>query len=580
MKKCWSGLRAYRKECVLGPLFKLLEALLELMVPLVMASIIDTGIADRNTGYIGRMCALLVGLGAVGLAFSITAQFFAAKAATGFSTRLRHDVFSHMTKLSFSQLDQTGSSTIITRLTGDINQVQSGTNIFLRLFLRSPFIVFGAMVMAFTIDWKAALVFAVIIPVLLAVVFAIILATLPLYRRVQQRLDGVLGATRENLAGARVVRAFGKEADEIADFDAKNAALLKIQLFSSRISVLLNPLTYLLINGAVLVLIQVGALRVNAGVLTQGQVVALVNYMGQILVELIKLANTTVSVTKSVACLRRIQNVLDIPAETERAQLPAAPVAGAPAVVFDHVSLQYAGAGAESLSDISFTVQPGQTIGVIGSTGSGKTSLVHLIPRFYEATAGTVTVHGVDVRDYPKAQLRGEIGIVLQKAVLFKGTIRENLRWGKPDATDEEMWEALRIAQAADFVAAREGQLDSPVEQEGRNLSGGQRQRLTIARAVIRKPSILILDDSASALDYATDAKLRQAIRAMSDRTTVFIVSQRAASMLYADQILVLDDGRLMGRGTSNELLQSCEVYREIYESQFGTTAKEGGDAQ
>lgn len=579
MKKCWYALRNYRKECVLGPLFKLMEALLELLVPLVMAAIIDTGIAYRDRGYIGRMCGLLVLLGAAGLAFSLTAQFFAARAAVGFSTELRHSVFSHITKLSFTQLDDAGASTMITRLTGDINQVQSGLNIFLRLFLRSPFIVFGSMMMAFTIDWKPALIFVVIIPILFAVVFAIILSTLPLYRQVQTRLDRVLGATRENLSGARVIRAFGNEASEIEQFDLRNEALTKMQLFSSRISALLNPVTYLLINLAVLVLIWSGALRVNIGILTQGQVVALVSYMSQVLVELIKLANTTVTVTKSLACLRRVQSVLDLPVEVDPTE-PVAERPDAPAVEFDHVSLTYHGAGAESLSDLSFTARPGETIGVIGSTGSGKSSLVHLIPRFYFATSGTVRIDGIDVRDYPRRQLRNKIGIVLQKAVLFKGTIRENLRWGKPDATEAEMQEALQIAQAADFVAERPEGLDAPIEQEGRNLSGGQRQRLTIARAVIRKPSILILDDSASALDYATDAKLRKSIREMDNHPTVFIVSQRAASMLYADQILVLDDGRLVGHGTHTELLKNCPVYREIYDSQFASDDPKGGDVQ
>lgn len=564
----------------MGPLFKLLEALLELLVPLVVAAIIDTGIAQRDTVYIGWMCGLLVLLGAVGLAFSVTAQFFAARAAVGFSSGLRHRVFAHIMRLSFTRQDDSGTSTLITRLTGDINQVQTGLNIFLRLFLRSPFIVFGAMIMAFTIDWKPAMIFVVIIPILFVVVFAIILSTMPLYRQVQTRLDHVLGATRENLSGTRVVRAFAMEEDEIEQFYTKNSALRKIQLFSSRISSLLNPLTYLLINGAVLVLIWSGAVQVDTGILTQGQVIALINYMSQILVELIKLANTTVTVTKSVACLRRVQGVLDLPID-ESAVNEVTEHADAPAVEFDHVSLTYHGAGDESLTDISFSVPRGQTVGVIGSTGSGKTSLVHLIPHFYNATSGTVRVNGVEVQNYPDTQLRSKIGIVLQKAVLFKGTIRENLRWGKPDATDEEMMEALSVAQAMDFVKERPEGLDSPVEQGGRNLSGGQRQRLTIARAVIRKPEILILDDSASALDYATDARLRRAIRNMGGNTTVFIVSQRASSMLYADQILVLEDGHLVGCGTHTELLTDCPVYREIYDSQFaGEEPKKGGDLQ
>jgi ABC-type multidrug transport system fused ATPase/permease subunit len=569
MTNCWSALRKYRKECVLGPLFKLFEALLELLVPLVVAAIIDTGIRTKDFGYIAGMCGILILLGAVGLAFSLTAQYFSARAAVGFSSDLRRAAFAHIMRLSFTRQDTTGASTLITRLTGDINQVQSGLNIFLRLFLRSPFIVFGAMIMAFTIDWKSALVFVVIIPILFAVVFSIILSTAPLYKKVQGKLDGVTGTTRENLAGARVVRAFAMEEREIALFDERNVALQKMQVFTSRISALLNPITYALINIATLVLIWSGAVQVNIGLLEQGQVIALVSYMSQILVELIKLANTTVTVTKAVACLKRVQGVMDLPAE-EDAAVPVQEIAGAPAVEFRNVSLMYSGAGDDSLTNISFTARRGETIGVIGSTGSGKSSLVNMIPNFYEATGGTVLVDGVNVKEYPNSQLRAKIGMVPQKAVLFSGTIRSNLLWGKSDATEDEMYDALTAAQALDFVNETARKLDHPVEQNGRNLSGGQRQRLTIARALIRKPEILILDDSSSALDYATDARLRKAIRAMSGDTTLFIVSQRTASLMHADRILVLEDGELAGQGTHTELLENCPVYREIYESQFG----------
>ena len=569
MKNCWSALRNYRKECVLGPLFKLFEALLELLVPLVVAAIIDTGIRIKDFGYIAGMCGILILLGAVGLAFSLTAQYFSARAAVGFSSVLRREAFAHIMRLSFTRQDTTGASTLITRLTGDINQVQSGLNIFLRLFLRSPFIVFGAMIMAFTIDWKSAMVFVVIIPILFAVVFSIILSTAPLYKKVQGKLDGVTGTTRENLAGARVVRAFAMEDREIALFDERNIALQKMQVFTSRISALLNPITYALINIATLVLIWSGAVQVNIGLLEQGQVIALVSYMSQILVELIKLANTTVTVTKAVACLKRVQGVMDLPVE-EDAAAPVQEIIGAPAVEFRNVSLRYSGAGDDSLTNISFTARRGETIGVIGSTGSGKSSLVNLIPHFYEATGGSVRVDGVDVKEYPRAQLRAKIGMVPQKAVLFSGTIRSNLLWGKADATEDEMYDALTAAQALDFVNDTPRKLDNLVEQNGRNLSGGQRQRLTIARALIRKPEILILDDSSSALDYATDARLRKAIRAMSGDTTLFIVSQRTASLMHADRILVLEDGELAGQGTHAELLDSCPVYREIYESQFG----------
>jgi len=568
-------MREYTRECVLGPLFKLLEASFELMVPLVMAAVIDTGIKNGDRRYIIQMCLILVALGVVGLVCSITAQYFAAKASVGFAAKLRHALFAHIQELSFTEMDTEGTSTLITRMTSDINQVQNGTNLTLRLLLRSPFVVFGAMAMAFTIDWKAALVFAAVIPLLSLVVFGVMLWTMPRYKQVQSGLDNVLGVTRENLTGVRVIRAFGREEAETARFEETNNALTRLQVFVGRVSALMNPVTYILINLGAVALIWVGGLRVDEGAITQGQVVALINYMAQILVELIKLANLIINITKSLACANRVEGVLEIKSSL------ISPEAGgegekAGAVSFENVTLTYKGAGAESLTNISFSAKPGQTIGVIGGTGSGKSSLVNLIPRFYDATSGRVAVGGRDVKEWPLEKLRAAVGVVPQKAVLFSGTIRENLLWGRENATDEELWQALETAQAREFVEKKPKGLDEPVAQGGKNFSGGQRQRLTIARALVRKPSILILDDSASALDLATDLKLRTAIREMPGSPTVFIVSQRASSIRRADQIIVLDDGEAVGVGTHDELLESCEVYREIYESQF---KKEGEPA-
>jgi len=546
-----------------------------------MAAIIDHGVADGDKPYIMKMCLVLVLLAVIGLTCSITAQYFAAKAAVGFSTGLRHALFEHIQKLSFSEMDTVGTSTLITRMTSDINQTQNGVNLVLRLFLRSPFIVFGAMIMAFTIDVKAALVFVVTIPLLSVVVFGIMLVSIPLYKKVQSALDKVLGITRENLTGSRVIRAFNKEDDEITDFNNSNDALTKIQLYVGKISALMNPLTYVIINGAVVVLVWTGAIRVNSGYITQGEVVALVNYMSQILVELIKLANLIININKSIACGNRIQAIFELqPSITDNAMTPVAEKKAehsgeVPEVVFSHVGLTYAGAGEESLTDIDFTVKKGETIGIIGGTGSGKSSVVNLIPRFYDATKGSVQIEGKDVREYSLEELRGKIGMVLQKAVLFKGTIRENMLWGNENATDDAIMQALEVAQAKEFVDKKEGGLDFEIEQGGKNLSGGQRQRMTIARAVVKKPDILILDDSASALDFATDAKLRMAIRDMENKATVFIVSQRAASIMYADKIIVLDDGQIVGMGTHEELLKQCEVYQEIYYSQFKKTEDE-----
>lgn len=598
MKKLLVYLRDYKKECVLGPLFKLLEASFELIVPLVMAAIIDTGVAAGDRTYIMKMCMVLVLLAVVGLICSITAQYFAAKAAVGCATGLRHALFAHIESLSFTEMDTVGSATLITRMTSDVNQVQNGVNLVLRLFLRSPFIVFGAMIMAFTINVKAALVFVVTIPLLSVVVFGVMLVSIPLYKKVQAALDKVLGITRENLTGSRVIRAFNKQENEMASFQEKNDALTKIQLYVGKISALMNPLTYIIINGAIVVLIWTGALQVNNGVITQGEVVALVNYMSQILVELVKLANLIININKSVACGNRIQAIFEMEPSIKREATwhesdsknrqdenggslkqrgsDEADAVKVPAVEFAHVGLEYAGAGEEALSDIHFTAERGETIGIIGGTGSGKTSVVNLIPRFYEATSGAVKIDGKDVREYTLEALREKVGVVPQKAVLFKGTIRENLKWGNPSATEEEMEEALAIAQAKEFVDEKEGGLDYHIEQGGRNLSGGQRQRLTIARAIVKKPEILILDDSASALDFATDAKLRSAIAGMSGQMTVFIVSQRAASMLNADKIVVLDDGQMVGLGTHEQLLADCEVYQEIYDSQFKKTS--GGE--
>lgn len=577
MKSLLVYLKNYKKETILAPLFKMLEASFELLVPLVMAAVIDTGIAYGDKRYIIRMCLILVALGVIGLVCSITAQFYAAKAATGFSTELRHALFQHIQSFTFTEMDRIGTSTLITRMTSDVNQVQSGVNLVLRLFLRSPFIVFGAMIMAFMVDAKAALVFVVTIPLLSVIVFGVMLITMPLYKKVQAHLDQVLLVTRENLTGARVIRAFNKEEDEKTHFEESNQLLTNAQKFVGRISGLMNPLTYIIVNGAIMVLIYVGAVRVEIGILTQGEVVALINYMSQILVELVKLANLIITVTKAIACGNRIQSVFEEKPGMQDGSLGWEDRKHVPMVEFEHVSLTYKGAGAESLSDISFRAEKGQTIGIIGGTGSGKSSLVNLIPRFYEATRGKIRINGRDIRDYRMDVLREHIGIVLQKAVLFKGTIAENLRWGKEDATVEELEEALSISQAKEFVDTKSGRLDFMIEQGGRNLSGGQKQRLTIARALVKNPDILILDDSASALDFATDAKLRKAIRQMQESPTVFIVSQRAASIQYADQIIVLDDGEMAGIGTHAELIETCSAYQEIYYSQFPKEAAENG---
>lgn len=602
MKALLIYLRNYKKETVLAPLFKLLEASFELLVPLVMAAVIDNGIANGDKPYVVRMCLVMVALGVIGLVCSITAQYFSAKAATGFATELRKSLFSHIQHLSFSKMDTIGTSTLITRMTSDVNQVQSGVNLVLRLFLRSPFIVVGAMVMAFTVDVKGALVFVVMVPLLSVVVFGIMLITMPLYKKVQADLDRVLLITRENLMGARVIRAFNKEMDEERSFKKSNQELTDAQKYVGKLSGLMNPLTYIIVNGALIVLIYVGALRVDAGIITQGEVVALINYMSQILVELVKLANLIITVTKAIACGNRIQSVFEETAGISEGTSAGADISGAgaasaemagnatagegmdgegiggedeePFVEFDHVSMRYEGAGADSLSDITFQVQKGQTVGIIGGTGSGKSSVVSLIPRFYDVSAGQVRIGGKDVKEYMLSELRGNIGVVPQRAVLFKGTVAENLRWGREDATEEELWEAAATAQAKEFLESKNEGLSLKVSQDGKNLSGGQRQRLTIARALVRRPEILILDDSASALDFATDAKLRAAIRRMKEKPTVFIVSQRASSIMYADKILVLDDGEMAGLGTHEELLKDCPVYQEIYYSQFPKDAK------
>lgn len=569
MKKLLVFLKDYKKESILGPLFKLLEASFELLVPLVMAAIIDVGIAGGDKGYVMKMCGVLVLLALIGLVCSLTAQFFAAKAAVGFAAKLRHALFSHIQGFSFSELDEVGSATLITRMTSDVNQVQSGVNLVLRLFLRSPFIVFGAMIMAFTIDVKAAMIFVVTIPALAVVVFGIMLISIPLFKKVQAGLDEVLRITRENLTGVRVIRAFHKEEEEEEHFREKNTFLTGLQLHVGKISALMNPLTYVLINLGLVALIWMGSLRVHTGAITQGEVVALVNYMSQILVELVKLANLIITVTKAVACGNRIESVLEMNSTMEDGTEERGKDAAEYLVDFENVSMRYQGGGAEAVSGITLRVKPGETIGIIGGTGAGKSTVVNLIPRFYDISGGSLRVNGRDVREYELKSLRDMIGIVPQKAVLFSGTIRENMQWGKSEATDEEIYEALEIAQAKDFVEEKDGKLDARIDQGGKNLSGGQRQRLTIARALIKKPKILILDDSASALDYATDANLRRAIRNMKDSPTVFLVSQRAASILHADQILVLDDGEAVGLGTHEELLQKCEVYQEIYYSQF-----------
>lgn len=593
MKKILPYFKPYKAESLLGPLFKLLEATFELVVPFIVALIIDKGLGARVDGgypyadksYIAIMCAVLGGFGLVGLVCAVTAQYFAAKAATGVSTQLRKALFAKLQSLSYSDMDTLGTSAMLTRMTNDVNQLQSGINMVLRLFLRSPFIVFGAMVMAFTIDVKAALVFVVTIPLLSIIVFGIMLISIPLYKKVQSALDKVLGITRENLTGSRVIRAFNKEDDEKVHFNENNDLLTRAQIYVGKISALMNPLTYVIINGAIVVLVWTGAVRVDNGYITQGEVVALINYMSQILVELVKLANLIININKSIACGNRIQSIFEMqPSITDgsgqkvdkvRTDTADRSEEAEYAVEFSHVGLTYAGAGDESLTDIDFKVKKGETIGIIGGTGSGKSSVVNLIPRFYDVTSGFIKVDGKDVKDYPLEELRGKIGTVLQKAVLFHGTIRENLKWGNPDATEEDLNRAITVAQAKEFVDNKEGRLDFEIEQGGKNLSGGQRQRLTIARAVVKKPEILILDDSASALDFATDAALRKAIREMEGETTVFIVSQRAASIQHADRIVVLDDGKIVGLGTSEELLESCEVYQEIYNSQF--KKQEGG---
>ena len=568
-------MRGYGKECVLGPLFKLLEATFELFIPLVVAAIVDTGIGNGDQRYIVKMVLVMIALGFIGLASAVTAQFFAARAAVGFSARLRHAVLKHILTLSHSQIDTLGTSTMITRMTSDINQVQNGVNLTLRLLLRSPFVVFGAMVMAFTIDVQAALVFVGVIPVLCVIVFGIMLITMPMYKRVQNALDAVTSATRQNLSGVRVLRAFCMEQQETAAFEERTQTLTQRQFSSARISALMNPVTFVVINLAVVILVQVGAIKVQSGILTQGLVIALYNYMSQILVELIKMANLIISMTKAAACANRVADLLDLRSDMENGTVAADHLRGS--VEFKNVTAKYAGAGDASLEGISFRAEPGQTIGVIGGTGSGKSTLVNLISRLYDVHEGEVLLDDVNVKQYDTVSLRRSIGIVPQKAVLFKGTIRENLRWGKSDATDAELWDALDIAQAREVVKGKDGELDAPVEQGGVNFSGGQRQRLTIARALVRKPSILILDDSASALDYATDANLRMAIRNMENPPTTFIVSQRAASVRYADEILVLDDGRLVGKGTHDELLNNCPVYQEIYYSQFSREVTDNG---
>lgn len=564
MKKLLVYLKDYIKESILGPLFKLLEALFELFVPLVIAAIIDTGIENGDTGYIIKMCLVLVLLGFVGLAFSITAQYFAAKASVGFVSKIRHVLFGHIQSLSYSELDQIGTSTLITRMTSDMNQVQNGMNLALRLLLRSPFVVFGAMIMAFTIDVPSAMIFVYVTIVLLIVVFGIMLGSIPLYKKVQQKLDAVMTVTRENLTGVRVIRAFCKEDEETDDFINKNNELTASQKFVGKISALMNPVTYVIINLAIIRLIHTGAVRVEAGILTQGAVVALYNYMSQILVELIKLANLIINITKSIACGNRIQAVLDIKPDLESGNCSC----NEGSVEFDHVNLRYKNAGADSLSDITFTAAKGETIGIIGGTGSGKSSLVNLIPRFYDAASGEVKVGGVNVKDMDVEQLREKIGVVPQKAVLFHGTIRENMQWGVTNASDDDIMESIEAAQGLDVIKAKGG-LDCEIEQGGKNLSGGQRQRLTIARALVKKPEILILDDSASALDFATDAALRKSLRELDYHPTVFIVSQRTSSIQHADRIIVLDDGAAVGIGTHDELMKSCSVYQEIYNSQF-----------
>jgi len=571
VKKILKYMRGYTKQCVLGPAFKLLEATFELLIPLVVAKIVDVGIYNADRGYIVQMCMVMIGLGIVGLACAVTAQYFAARAAVGFATRLRHSVLEHILSLSYSQTDRLGTSTMVTRMTSDINQVQNGVNLTLRLLLRSPFVVFGAMIMAFTIDAQAAWIFAGVIGILCVVVFGIMLISMPMHRHVQERLDAVTGATRQNLAGVRVLRAFRMEGKEVDSFHEKTAALKQKQMSAARISALMNPLTLVILNIAVILLLQQGGQKVYDGVLSQGLVIALYNYMTQILVELIKMANLIITITKSVACGNRISDVLSIEPEQTWGSITQ-PIGGK--VEFCNVSAQYHGSAEPSLSDISFTAMPGQTIGVIGGTGSGKSTLVQLIPRFYDISHGQLLIDGNPIDTYTCETLRNAIGIVPQKAVLFQGTIRQNLCWGDPNASEEDLWAALSVAQAIEVVKSKAGELDAPVEQGGSNFSGGQRQRLTIARALVRKPAILILDDSTSALDYATDAALRKALREMENPPTTFIVSQRAASVRHADQILVLEDGEPVGLGTHDVLLRECSVYQEIYYSQFPKEVK------
>ena len=569
MKELLIYLKDYKKESILGPLFKLVEVVFELMVPLVVASLIDKGIGNQNQAYVVKMFFVLVGLGLLGLTASVTAQYFAAKAATGFAKKLKHALFAHIQELSFAELDEIGTSSLITRMTSDMNQVQSGVNLTLRLLLRSPFVVFGAMAMAFTIDTKAAWIFVVTIPVLSIVIFGIMIWCIPRYRMVQERLDKVLSLARENLTGVRVLRAFCKEEEEIANFKNKNEELTSVQKHVGRVSALMNPVTYIIINLAIAILIWKGAIEVEAGILTQGAVVALYNYMSQILVELIKLANLILNMTKSIACGNRIQSVFEISSSMKEKKETIKVQKTDYQVEFKNVSFRYKNGGEDAISNVSFGIKPGEVVGVIGGTGSGKSSLVNLIPRYYDATQGEVLVDGIDVKEYPFEQLRSKVAVVLQKAVLFQGTIRDNLKWGKKDATDEEIFEALILAQAKEVVEGKEGKLDFVIEQGGKNLSDGQRQRLTIARALMMEADILILDDSSSALDYATDAALRKALHNMKKKTTVFMVSQRTSSIQHADHIIVLEDGEMVGYGTHEELLKDCEVYKEIYYSQF-----------
>ena len=575
MKKLLIYLKDYKIESVLAPLFKMLEALFELFVPIVMAKVIDIGIPAGDRSYVIRMCLVMILLGIIGLVCSITAQYFSAKAACGFATKLRHSLFEHIQSLSFTEMDTIGTSTLITRMTSDVNQVQNGVNMFLRLFMRSPFIVVGAMVSSFIIDVRYSIIFAVAIPLLSVIVFIIMYVSIPLYKKVQSRLDTVLGITRENLTGVRVIRAFHKEEGEIERFEEANESLSSLQIFVGKISALMNPATYAVVNLSIVAIIWVGGIRVNTGAISQGEVVALINYMSQILVELIKLANLIVLINKAIACGNRVQSVFEISSSMSESPDQSIDTETDNAVEFKDVSLRYGSSETDSLSEITFSAKKGETIGIIGGTGSGKSSIVNMIPRFYDAFSGEVLVDGKNVKDYSIKALRGKIGVVPQKAVLFNGTIRENLLWGNENASDEDIYEALKISQAIDVVEGRRKGLDSEVAQGGKNFSGGQRQRLTIARALVRKPEILILDDSASALDFATDAALRKAIREMENSPTVFIVSQRASSIQYADKIIVLDDGRIAGIGSHDSLLESCGVYQEIYYSQFPKNRKE-----